>query len=55
MISKVEDRVLPSLVALAWDQITAQSAFFEDETKRIGINIGQPEDEKRQAKDEKAR
>ena len=48
-------RVLPSLAALAWDQIAVRSAFFEDETKRIGINTGQAEDEKSQAKDEKAR
>ena len=48
-------RVLPPLAALEWDQIAARSAFFEDETKRIGINISQAEDEKSQAKDEKAR
>ena len=48
-------RVTPSLAALAWDQIAAQLAFFENEMKCIGINIGQSEDEKRQAKDEKAR
>ena len=47
-------RVLPSLAALAWDQIAARSAFFEDETKCIGINMGQAEDEKSQAKDEKS-
>ena len=41
-----ESRVLPLLAALAWDQIAVRSAFFEDETKRIGINTGQAEDEK---------
>ena len=46
-------RVLPSLAALAWTLIAARWAFFEDETKRMGINIGQAEDEKSQAKDEK--
>ena len=39
--------VLPSLAVLAWDQIAVRSAIFEDETKRIGINTGQAEDEKR--------
>ena len=48
-------RVLPSLAVLAWDQIAVWLAFFEDETKRIEINTGQAEDERSQAKDEKAR
>ena len=39
-------RVLPSLAAWAWDQIAARSVFCEDETKRMGIKIGQAEDEK---------
>ena len=54
-ISKVGSRLLPSLSALAWDQIVVLLAFFEDEMKHIEINTGQAQDEKSQAKGEKDR
>ena len=48
--------ILTSLAALAWHEIAVQLAFFFlDETKRIGINVDQAEDEKSQTNDEKAR
>ena len=55
-IFKAEDLAVLSLLAVvALVQIAARSALFEDETKRIGINIGRAKDEKSQAKDEKSR
>ena len=51
-ISKLEDLV-PYLRWLHWRGTKSQPSwrfFFEDETKRIGINVGQAEDEKARLK-----